>query len=59
MKTITIKTETQSVEIKLDDDVCLHEMMQSFVGALISIGYQYSSFEHYIFEQYENTKEWK
>lgn len=59
MKTITITTETQSVQINLDEDACLHEMMNSFVGALISIGYQYSSFEHYIFEQSENLKEWK
>jgi hypothetical protein len=56
MKTITIKTETQSVEINLDDDACLHEMMQSFVGALITLGYQYGSFEQYICEQYENIK---
>jgi hypothetical protein len=59
MKTITITTETQSVEINLDNDACLDEMMQSFVGALITLGYQYGSFEQYIFEQYENTKDWK
>jgi hypothetical protein len=59
MKTITIKTETQSVEINLDDDACLHEMMYSYVGALISMGYQYGSFETYVCEQYENIKEWQ
>jgi hypothetical protein len=59
MKKITITTETQSVEINLEEDACLDEMMQSFVGALITLGYQYGSFEQYIFEQYENTKDWK
>jgi hypothetical protein len=59
MKTITIKTETQSVEITLDEDACFDEMMQSFVGALISMGYQYGSFETYVCEQYENIKEWE
>jgi hypothetical protein len=59
MKTITITTENQSVEINLDNDACLDEMMQSFVGALISMGYQYGSFENYIMEQSENLKEWK
>lgn len=59
MKTITITSATQSVEINLDEDACFDEMMQSFVGALIAMGYQYGSFENYIFEQYENTKEWK
>jgi hypothetical protein len=59
MKTITIKTETQSVEITLDEDACFDEMMQSFVGALITLGYQFGSFKHYIFEQSENLKEWE
>ena len=59
MKTITVTSATQSVEITLDEDACFEEMMQSFVGALITLGYQYGSFETYIFEQYENTKEWK
>jgi hypothetical protein len=59
MKTIIITTETQNIEINMDNDACLDEMMQSFVGALITLGYQYDSFETYIFEQYENTKEWK
>jgi hypothetical protein len=59
MKTITIKTATQSVEITLDEDACFDEMMQSFVGALISMGYQYGSFETYVCEQYENIKEWE
>jgi hypothetical protein len=59
MKTITIKTETQSVEITLDEDASFEEMMQSFVGALISMGYQYGSFETYVCEQYENIKEWQ
>jgi hypothetical protein len=59
MKTITIKTATQSVEITLDEDACFDEMMQSFVGALISMGYQYGSFETYVCEQYENIKEWQ
>jgi len=59
MKTITIKTATQSIEITLDEDACFDEMMQSFVGALISMGYQYGSFETYVCEQYENIKEWE
>jgi hypothetical protein len=59
MKTITITTETQSVEINLEEDACFDEMMQSFVGALISMGYQYGNFESYICEQHKNIKEWQ
>jgi hypothetical protein len=59
MKTIIITTETQNIEINMDNDACLDEMMQSFVGALIAMGYQYGSFENYIMEQSENLKEWK
>jgi hypothetical protein len=59
MKTITIKTETQTVEIILDQDACFEEMMYSYVGALITLGFQYGSFETYVCEQYENIKEWE
>lgn len=59
MKTITIITETQNIEINMDNDASLNEMMQSFVGALISMGYHYGIFEEYIAEQYENIKEWQ
>jgi hypothetical protein len=59
MKTITIKTATQSVEINLEEDACFEEMMYSYVGALITLGFQYGSFETYIFEQSENLKEWQ
>jgi hypothetical protein len=59
MKTITITTENQSVEINLEEDSCFDEMMQSFVGALISMGYQYGNFESYICEQHKNIKEWQ
>jgi hypothetical protein len=59
MKTITITTETQSVEINLEEDACFDEMMQSFVGALITMGYQYGNFESYICEQHKNIKEWE
>jgi hypothetical protein len=59
MKTITITTATQSVDINLEEDACFDEMMQSFVGALITMGYQYGSFETYVCEQYENIKEWQ
>jgi len=59
MKTITITTETQSVEINLEEDACFEEMMYSYVGALISMGYQYGNFESYICEQHKNIKEWE
>jgi len=59
MKTITVTSATQSVEITLEEDACFEEMMYSFVGALISMGYQYGSFESYICEKYENIKEWE
>jgi hypothetical protein len=59
MKTITIKTATQSVEINLEEDACFEEMMYSYVGALITLGFQYGSFETYVCEQYENIKEWE
>jgi len=59
MKTITVTSATQSVEITLDEDACFDEMMYSYVGALITLGFQYGSFETYIFEQSENLKEWE
>jgi hypothetical protein len=59
MKTITITTETQNIEMNLDNDASIDEMLQSFVGALIAMGYQYGSFETYVCEQYENIKEWE
>jgi hypothetical protein len=59
MKTIILTTETQNIEMNLDNDASIDEMLQSFVGALIAMGYQYGSFENYIMEQSENLKEWK
>lgn len=52
MITITITRDNLDINISVPDDTHCHEMMDIFVGAMVTLGYQHLNIEEWIVDTY-------